>query len=135
MWFTRAGELDGLSSMIADLIESNLQTHPERSRLLKGRAKWVKISAEDLDAHVGLVIGGGGITVGDADPNPHLWIYADSETLIELPNAKLLGGLPSVAHPSGRAVAKKLLKGQLKIRGIHRIGLLRRVQRLLSVSS
>lgn len=121
--------------MIADLIEGNLSAHPERASLLAGKLRRVVITANDLDAHVSLTLGGGEISIGAEPPTkPHMWIYADSSTLIELPNAKLMGGLPSVADPIGRAVTKKLLTGKMKIKGMFRVGLLSRVQRLLSVA-
>lgn len=121
--------------MIADLIEANLESHPQRTGLLEGKRRTVEIVATDLDAHVALTLGGGAVTVAsDAVERPAMTIRADSETLLELPNAKLLMGLPSLADPVGRTVTKKLLKGDLKVRGMYRVGLLTKVQRLLSVA-
>lgn len=94
----------------------------------------VGITAQDLDAHVGLLIGEGKVVVGDSLPtDPRVLITTDSETLIDLPRAKLLGGLPSIADPVGRATTAKLLTGKLKIKGLARLGLVTRVNRLLSV--
>lgn len=121
--------------MIADLIEANLKSHPRRTGLLEGKSRTVEIIATDLDAQVALTLGGGAITVASqAEARPAMTIRADSETLLELPNAKLLMGLPSLADPVGRSVTKKLLKGDFKIRGIYKVGLLTKVQRLLSVA-
>lgn len=131
----RVGDLDGLAGMIADLIEGNVNDHPERLRLLDGPVRRVSITAGDLDAHVGLTIGEGSVAVSAERPaDAHLSITTDSETLLDLPRAKLLFGLPSLGDPLGRAVTKKMLSGKLKVRGIARVGLLSRVQRLLSVS-
>lgn len=121
--------------MIADLVEANLNSHPQRASLLAGKRRTVEIVATDLDAHVALTLGEGSVTVAsDAVERPALLIRADSETLLQLPNAKLLMGLPSLADPVGRSVTKKLLKGDLKIRGMYKVGLLTKVQRLLSVA-
>ncbi|MCA1839429.1 MAG: hypothetical protein ABR507_10440 [Actinomycetota bacterium] len=120
--------------MIADLIEGNLNSDPARARLLSGKSRRVTISANDVDANVMLTIGEGKVVVGEGvHPDPQLSITTDSATLLDLPQAKLMAGLPSITDPTGRAVVKKLLNGQLKVKGIARVGLLTRVQRLLSV--
>jgi hypothetical protein len=132
---TAAGELEGLAQMIHDLIEGNLAADPSRARLLRGPQKRVGITATDLGAEVGLFIGDGAVSVSSAAPaSAHLSIRADSGTLLDLPRAKLMGGLPSVSDPIGRAVTAKLLKGEMKIKGMYRLGLLTRVQKLLSVA-
>jgi hypothetical protein len=132
---TRQGDLFGLSAIIADLIEGNLTSEPERKRLLEGKAKLIRITATDLDASVSLVLGEGTVQISEGEgPDPDVWIVADSLTLLDLPNAKLLGGLPSIADTTGRAVVGKILSGKLKIRGILRVGTVRRVQMLLSVA-
>ena len=117
------------------MIEGNLAAHPERSRLLSGPFRKVVITAEDLDSSVSLTLGGSVISIREgASADPDLSIRADSQTLIDLPNAKLLGGLPSIADPAGRKIVAKLVKREIKIRGLLRVGLLSRVQRLLSVT-
>lgn len=134
-WVRRDGDLDGLAGMIADLVEGNLTANPGRARLLDGPLRRVSITAADIGAQVGLVIRDGSVTVtGERPAEPHLSIVTDSATLLDLPRAKLMFGLPSLGDPIGRAVTKKMLSGELKIKGIARIGLLARVQRLLSVS-
>lgn len=131
----RDGELVGLASMIADLIEGNIATDPGRARLLEGPIRSITITAVDLDTSVGIRLGRGKARVsGTREPQPHLWIRTDAVTLLDLPNARLMGGLPSVADPIGRAVTRKMLTGKLKIKGMFRLGLLIRLQRLLSVA-
>lgn len=121
--------------MIAGLIEGNLRADPGRRRLLEGSPRKVTISARDIDAHVGLTIGDGRAVIQDGrHQESHLWIVADSDTLVDLPNAPLIGGFPSLADPIGRATVAKLFTGRMKIRGMTRPGLLSRVQRLLSVA-
>lgn len=131
----RSGELTGLAAIIADLIEANLKSHPRRASLLRGKTRTVEIVATDLDASVSLELGGGTVTIAPEPPGtPSMTIRADSATLIELPKAKLLMGLPSLGDPIGRSITKKLLKGDFKVRGMYRVGLLSKVQRLLSVA-
>lgn len=120
--------------MIADLIEANVAAHPELEILLAGPPRCLAITATDLEAEVGLVIGEGECVVsGKRDPKAEVWVYSDSATLIEMPRAKLLGGLPSIADEVGRQIVWKMIKGDLRIKGIWRIGTLKRLQRLLSV--
>lgn len=93
------------------------------------------VTAEDLDSSVSLTLGGDAISIREGTvTEPDLWIRTDAETLIDLPNAKLIGGLPSIADPTGRRIVSKLIKGEMKIKGIVKVRLLSRVQRLLSVT-
>jgi hypothetical protein len=132
---TRDGQLDGLAAMIADLVEANLIANPSRSKLLVGRDRHVRITASDLDTDVGLHLGGGRVRITQEIPRrPQLWILTDSATLLDLPNAKVLAGLPSIVDETGRKIAMKILLGHLKVRGIFRLPLLSKVQRLLSVA-
>lgn len=121
--------------MIADLLEANLAAHPERAKLLNGHGGKVKIFATDVGSEVGLSLGNGGVRVSSRVPDPQVVIETDSSTLLDLPNAKLLLGLPSIADPIGRSVIGKLLRRQFRIRGLLRgFALLSKVQRLLSVA-
>ena len=130
----RDGELFGLSQIIYDLLYGNLAAHPERTRLLDGKVKRITITAHDIDSHVRLFVGDGEIVVADGKHSrSHLWVYADSETLLDLPRARSMAGLPSVTDEIGRQVIAKLLRGKLKVRGILRVGLLAKLQKLLSV--
>lgn len=121
--------------MIADLIEGNLANHPERARLLEGRVRTVQILAPDVEGEVILSLGKGMVSVASGRRQaPDLEIATDSGTLLDLPRTKLLAGLPSVADPIGRSVTRKMLTGRLKVRGIRRLGLLVRLQKLLTVA-
>lgn len=127
-------EPGGLAALISGLVEGNLVAHPNRSRLLRGPPRHVVIRASDAGAHAVLVLGGGRVSVGHELPaDPHLVVSADSATLLDLTRARLLAGLPSPADPLGRALLRKLATGRLRIKGVRRIRLLTRVQRLLSV--
>jgi len=120
--------------MIASLIESNLSGDLAQSNVLKGKTKRVLITAHDLGVHVLITIGGGCAKIEERfEPRPHLWIYTDSGTLMELPATRLAAGLPDVRHPSGRTALKAIGSGKLKVRGVLRVGLLSKIQRLLNV--
>jgi hypothetical protein len=132
---TRDGDLEGLAAMIADLIDANLVAHPDRAKLLEGTGGKLKILANDVGSEVAITVGGGSVTVSSDVSGPRVVIETDSSTLMDLPNAKLLMGFPSVTDPIGRSVVRKVLTGDFKLRGAFAgFGLLSKVQRLLSVA-
>ena len=49
---------------------------------------------------------------------PDILVQADSETLVGLSSVPLKFGLPDVGTKEGREINKKLLKGQLKVKGL-----------------
>ncbi len=126
-------EPNGLAAMIGGLIQGNLAAHPQRSSLLKPAV----VGLIAVDAHVGVTLDlapervrvANGLS-GRAD----VLVKTDSETLTELSSVPLRLGFPDAMTSEGRAVSRKLLRGDLKV-----VGLLRhpatvsRLNRLLSV--
>lgn len=131
----RSDDLAGLGVMLADLIEHNIEADDSKLSLLDGPDRKITITASDLDLDVKIVLGMGQIVLAQGrHRSPHLWIYTDSETLLDLSRVKLLAGLPSFTDPLGRQISLKLMRGKLKIKGLLRLPTLARLQRLLSVS-
>lgn len=128
--------LDGLGAMLAGLVRGNLERDPRRASLLRGLAGRVNVRARDAGVHVGLVIAAGRLRVlGAPLPGADLSIETDADTLMQLSAVPLRYGLPDATTPDGRAVLQKMLRGELRVRGMwRRPGLLVRVQKLLSVS-
>jgi hypothetical protein len=127
-------EPNGIATMIGGLVEANLAQHPERESLLKPMA--VAITAPDAGVSVTIRAAPGRVTVanGVAGPRPDLHVRADSATLVELSSVPLSLGLPDLLTKEGRAVNRRLLKGEIKVRGMWRhLGKLARFNRLLSV--
>ena len=127
-------EPSGLASMLAELIEANLATDPDRVALL--RPSVVVLDAPDAEVTVYLRIAPDAVRIGDGDvPDAHLRIRADAERLLDLTTVPLRFGLPDVGRPEGRAVVGDLLARRLRIRGLllHPIRLAR-VTKLLSVA-
>ena len=126
-------EPSGLASMIAGLIEQNLERDPSRRRLL--RPVLVSITAPDAEVAVTVRLAPGRVEVSDgADPTSELAIVADSSSLLELTAAPLRFGLPDVFKADGRAVARDVLARRIRIRGLFaHPRLLARVSSLLSV--
>jgi hypothetical protein len=127
-------EPNGLAAMLGGLIEANLQQHPERAALLKPAV--VGITAPDVDVAITITMAPGRVALANGiHGRPHLLVRADSETLIELSSVPLRFGLPDNMTKRGREVTGKLLKGQIKVRGMYRhLGKLARLNKLLSVN-
>jgi hypothetical protein len=127
-------EPSGLASMVAELIEQNLARDPGRHRLLHHLV--AVLDAPDAEVTVYLRIDPEGVRLGDGDvPDAHLRIRADSERLLDLTTAPLRFGLPDAMTREGRAIARDLLAGRLRIRGLlgHPLRLAR-LTKLLSVA-
>jgi hypothetical protein len=133
-----AAQAGGLGPMLTDLMQQNVEQHPERRADFDRLVGRVAIDATDAEVTVTMDFLGGKLLVHDGiQGRPDLAISTDSLTLLELTSARLRMGLPDPAHPSGRAVLRKLGSGKLKIRGrgvILKPLLLVRLTRLLNVA-
>jgi hypothetical protein len=128
-------DVEGLGVMLADLVRGNIEADPSRARLLHGLAGTVNVHAVDAEVDVGLEFRGGQMLV-HAKPYPKadLDITTDAETIMGMSSVPLRMGMPDVATADGRAVVGKMLRGDLKVRGmVTKPKLLTRLQRLLSV--
>jgi len=127
-------EPNGLAAMLGGLIEANVGSHPERMKLLAKSAVY-GIVATDVEVAVSIRLGGGkAIIRNGVVGRPHILVTTDSETLIGLSSVPLKFGLPDAMTKEGRQVNKKLLKGQLKVKGLFlNPGRLARLNRLLAV--
>lgn len=128
------GKPNGLASMLGGLIQANLASHPERARFLSTPATF-SIVAVDAGVAVSIELAPGRVTirngaVGRAD----LLVEGESAVLMGLSAVPLRFGLPDPATVEGRAVTGKLLRREIRIRGLLRHpGKLARLNRLLSV--
>ena len=128
-------EPNGLAAMIGGLIEANLEAHPERSSLLKPAL--VGLLAADAEVACTLRITGSGrveVRNGLAG-HPDVLVRADTETLTKLTTVPLRMGFPDATTSEGRAVTRKLLTRELKVRGLlTHPATVARLNRLLSVT-
>lgn len=116
---SQSDELDGLGSIVADLLRDNLTADPSLAKLLGGEPWAAAVNVPEAESEFTIVIGEGSIGVGVTSPQtPDLRITTDGDTLIALPEVPLLAGLPSPLAPSGRELITKLLRGELKIGGL-----------------
>ena len=127
-------EPNGLASMLGGLIEANLAAHPEREALLAKPASYA-IVAPDAGVEVSIRLSAGVVQVRNGIAGrPDVLVRTDSENLIGLSSVPLKFGLPDVMTKEGRAVNRKLFKGELKVKGLlTHPGKLARLNKLLSV--
>ncbi len=121
--------------MIGGLIQGNLDAHPQRTALLSSPATYA-IVAPDVDVAVSIRLSGGSVTVRNGVVGrPDIVITADSDALLGLSSVPLRFGLPDATTKEGREVTRKLLKGELRLKGLllHPLKLAR-LNRLLSVN-
>jgi hypothetical protein len=128
-------EPNGLAAMIGGLIEANVAAHPERARLF-GPPAVVGIVARDAEVACTVRLAPGAVTVANGlTGRPSVVVRADTTTLTDLTTAPLRLGFPDALTAAGRAMTAKLLKGDLKVRGLLRHpALVARLNRLLSVA-
>jgi hypothetical protein len=127
-------EPNGLASMLGGVIEGNLAAHPERERFLSNVSAY-GIRAADVGVEVSIRLAPGKVTVRNGIVGkPHILVQTDSETLVGLSSVPLRFGLPDIGTKEGREVNRKLLRGQLKVKGLFlHPGKLARLNRLLAV--
>jgi hypothetical protein len=127
-------EPSGLATMIGGLIEGNLAAHPDRAKLL--RPAVVGIVPTDAGVAITLRLAPRRVTVADGLlGRSQVAVEADSGTLTELSSTPLRLGFPDAMTTEGRAITQKLLRGDLRVRGLARHpGIVSRLNRLLSVA-
>jgi hypothetical protein len=128
-------DVEGLGVMLADLVRGNLEADPGRARLLHGLAGKVNVHVPDAEVDVSLEFRDGQMLVhGKPYPKADLDITTDAETLMGMSTVPLKFGMPDAMKADGRAVMGKMLRGELKVRGMMtKPKLMTRLQRLLSV--
>ena len=131
----QGGEPNGLAAMLGAIIEGNLAAHPELERLLATPATYA-IVAPDVDVAVSIRLSPGTVAVRNGVVGrPNVVVTADSETLVGISAVPLAFGLPDPRTKEGREVNRKLLKRQLRVKGLVRHpGKLARLNKLLTVA-
>jgi hypothetical protein len=128
-------EPNGLASLLGGLIEQNLARHPERARLLSPPATFA-IEAPDVGVAASIRLSPGLVRVRNGVVGrPQVVVRADSQALVGMSSLPLRFGLPDLLSPEGRALVRKLLRRELRVRGmVLHARTLARLNRLLSVS-
>ena len=125
----------GLAMMLKDLLEQNLQRHPEKIKDFEALDNSIAITAPDIDVSVTLLFEKGRLTIynGIVD-QPAIMITANSDMLLELNLLNIKFGMPWYFDERGRKVIKLIFSGQLKIKGMFlHLPTLTRLTKIMSV--
>ncbi len=110
---------DGLGEMLLGLIRQNLLDKPEKTAVFKklgGRR--VSITAPDSEVSATLAFEGDKLTVFPGVVNAHVSITADSMEILGLTAVPLRFGLPDLFTKDGLALLGKIVKGEVRIKGM-----------------
>ena len=109
----------GIAAMLTEMIKTNLKNRPERVKDFNKLKGTIWITAEDADVDMTMVFDRGSLTVHVGKVGkPMLAISTDSSTLMDLANINIKFGMPNYFDETGRMVIKKLMKKELKIKGM-----------------
>ncbi len=107
-----------LTGVMADLLSGNLEERPYRIKDFNALKANVGINATDAESQVTLEFQGGKLVVHNGLKDPDLLITAEVDTLLGITNLKIKFGIPWYFDAVGLDTIKKLLKGDLKIKGM-----------------
>ena len=117
----KSAEENGLANMVAELLRANTESSPLKKRVFSRMSGSVALSATDAEVSLTLVFDHGRCVVRDGIlPGTGASVTADSDSILELSNVRIVGGLPYLFDAAGRAVAAKVLHGTIRIRGLLR---------------
>lgn len=124
-----------MAVMLSDMLKANLEK-PEKLKDFNKLKARVYIHAVDAETEITMDFNRGSLTVyGGKEGNPDLSIETDAASLLDLANLKIKYGMPWYFDETGMAVVKKLLKRELKIRGlITNLGALTRLSKIMSLN-
>lgn len=109
----------GLAKMMFNLIRQNLEQNPQKIKGFNSLDAKVIIEARDIQIIIGLEFKQGKLTISkDSSFKPDLHIITDSATILALCLLKIKFGLPYFFDANGFRIFKKLLSGELVIKGL-----------------
>ena len=130
-------EPSAFASMLGGLIEANVTSRPEKLRDFSRLKARVGIYVTDIGEGVTLDFGGGHVVVHNGlQQGRDVTIRADADTVMQLSNVRIgFAGMPNYFDATGRQVAGRMLKGQLRIEGlVGNLTTLNQVTRVFSVA-
>ena len=120
--------------MVAGLIAAAIED-PAKARILDAMRGTVTIAVPDADVDVGLRFSGGVCRVHGAPiPGSTVRIEMPADQLMAFSTTPLLLGLPSPLTPGGRDLVRRVLRRDVRFRGIRHVTLLRQLTALLSLT-
>jgi hypothetical protein len=133
--FPEAREL-GLPVMLADLIRQNIENKPEKIKPFESLEAKVLIEIPDIQTSAGLEFHRGKLTLSkDLSGKPDLHILTDSATILGLSLLKVKLGLPYFFDKNGFKILRKILSGEIIIKGLFKnFSVLINLTKVISIS-
>jgi len=126
----------GLAVMLKDLIDQNLEQHPQKLADFKKLDIRIGLAVSDADIDLTLDFkAGDGMTIhAGIKGKPKLRIDTEAEIIIALSNQRIKWGLPYCFDETGHEIIAAIKSGRLKIKGLipHLLSLIR-LSRVMSV--
>jgi hypothetical protein len=117
----RGAEENGLANMVAELLRANVESSDRKRAAFLRMKGSVGLIATDAEVKVTLVFDRGRCVVHDGIlDGTAVTVTADSDSILELSNVRLVGGLPFYFDKPGRAVVSKVFGRAIRIRGLLR---------------
>lgn len=133
--FGEGAETSPLAAVLAQIITGNLEKKGESQlKAFRKLGSTVYFRVTDVGVEISLLFRKGSLSIHAGKPvRPAISFITDSETLLELTDIKMKGGLRMLSDRNNRRLIRKLLRGQLRIKGLlwHPLELLR-LARLLA---
>ncbi len=109
----------GLPVMLADLIRQNIEKKPAKAKPFESLDGKILIEIPDIETSAGLEFRGGKLTLSkNLSGKPTLHIRADSATILDLSLLRIKLGLPYFFDKNGFKILKKILSGEIVIKGL-----------------
>ena len=124
-----------MAVMLSDMLKANLEK-PEKLKDFNRLKARVYIHAVDSETEITMDFDRGSLTVyGGKEGKPDLSIETDASSLLDLANLKIKYGMPWYFDETGLGVVKKLLRRELKIKGMFtHLGALTRLSKIMSLN-
>lgn len=118
---TKQGELNGVARLLARVVDEKLE-EPEKKRVFDRLDFVLGVHVTDVGQSASVTFRRGEATVARGRPGKaDLAVECDNTTFVQFTMFRLgWRGLPNVLDENGRSVLRKLLTGQLRIRGLVR---------------
>ena len=109
----------GLAQMLYNLLRQNLEQNPQKLSSFEALHSNVVIVARDIDITVTLAFRKGELTIyNDIVGKADLTIIADHDAILDLSLINIFLGLLNYFDKVGRGILRRLLLGNLKIKGL-----------------
>jgi len=109
----------GLPVILADLIRQNIENKLEKIKPFESLEAKILIEIPDIQTSAGLEFHRWKLTLSkDLPGNPDLHILTDSATILDLSLLKIKLGLPYFFDKNGFKILRKILSGEIIIKGL-----------------